>query len=197
MLLRAIAALPKDDDRKQLKGIGGALEGCLRTAKLIISDRHLLARMLIFSSKNQSVLRISIWDALLRTLMYLNYRIALIRRRCGRQSSVRGNPKLYASQWQLREVVVATVRVAKIRRYTNTLPQAEKDRTLEDLETCLAEACNAYNAKGHCSNHKEGNFAIALLYLYGARSEVLPFGRCSVIMVSSSPTLNNTVFTPT
>ena len=44
--------------------------------------------------------------------------------------------------------------VSKIRRYVNTLPQAEKERTLEELETCLTEAHKVYTAKGHCSNHK-------------------------------------------
>ena len=45
--------------------------------------------------------------------------------------------------------------ISKIRRYVYTLPQAEKERAIADLETCLTEACNAYTANGHCSNHKE------------------------------------------
>ena len=74
VLLRTIEALPKDDDHKELKGIGAELEGCLRTSKLIVSDDHLLARRLISFSKNPSAIRLSIWNALLRSLMYLDYR---------------------------------------------------------------------------------------------------------------------------
>ena len=125
--LRDIEALPKDDDNKKLKGSGGALAECPRTAKLIISDQHLLARRLGFASKNHSLLRLSIWNALLRSLMYLNYRSLpysspLWKIIIGKEKPATVRVDVEAQ----RSCCDGSGGISKIHRYVNTIPNAEK-----------------------------------------------------------------------